>query len=225
MTSLLIFGHGYTGRAVAQHATDINVLATSRSVVSATVSATGSAAGDIALHRSGSPGRTGTPAQASSVTLVPFAAAEPAIAAATHILVTAPPDAGGDPVLNRYADAIPTAPMLRWIGYLSSTVVYGDRGGDWVDEASPASPSQPRGQRRLETEQAWSRFASRYAVDLFRLAGIYGPGRSAFDDLRAGTARRISKPDHLFGRIHRDDIAQAVTAAMRQDLCRRVCAC
>jgi len=79
-------------------------------------------------------------------------------------------------VLNRHADAITTAPMLRWIGYLSSTVVYGDRNGAWVDEAAAPSPSQPRGQRRLDAELAWSRFASRYAVDLFRLAGIYGPG-------------------------------------------------
>jgi nucleoside-diphosphate-sugar epimerase len=108
--------------------------------------------------------------------------------------------------------------VLRWIGYLSSTVVYGDRDGAWVDEDTPPSPSQPRGQRRLDAELAWSRFASRYAVDLFRLAGIYGPGRSAFDDLRAGTARRMSKPGHQFGRIHRDDIARAVTAAMRQAL-------
>ena len=148
--------------------------------------------------------------------MIPFDAAEPAIAAATHILVTAPPDADGDPVLNRYADAIATAPALRWIGYLSSTVVYGDRGGAWVDEDTPPAPSQPRGQRRLDAERAWSRFASRYAVDLFRLAGIYGPGRSAFDDLRAGTARRMSKPGHQFGRIHRDDIGRAVAAAMRQ---------
>jgi nucleoside-diphosphate-sugar epimerase len=148
--------------------------------------------------------------------LVPFAAAESAIAAATHILVTVPPDANGDPVLNRYHDAMITAPMLRWIGYLSSTVVYGDRNGAWVDEATAASPSQPRGQRRLDAELGWSRFASRYSVDLFRLAGIYGPGRSALDDLRAGTARRMIKPGHQFGRIHRDDIARAVTTAMRQ---------
>jgi nucleoside-diphosphate-sugar epimerase len=148
--------------------------------------------------------------------MIRFDAAEPALAAATHILVTVAPDASGDPVLNRYADEITAAPLLRWIGYLSSTVVYGDRGGAWVDEAAPPSPSQPRGQSRLSAELAWSRFASRYAVDLFRLAGIYGPGRSAFDDLRAGTARRLSKPGHQFGRIHRADIARAVTAAMRQ---------
>ena len=133
-----------------------------------------------------------------------------------HILVTAPPNADGDPVLNRYADVIAAAPALRWIGYLSSTVVYGDRGGAWVDEDTPPAPSQPRGQRRLDAERAWARFAERSAVDIIRLAGIYGPGRSAFDDLRAGTARRMRKPGHQFGRIHRDDIGRSVAAAMRQ---------
>jgi len=145
---------------------------------------------------------------------IPFDAAEEAIAAATHLVSTAGTDPDGDPVLPRYATAIAAAPNLRWIGYLSSTVVYGDRGGAWVDEDTPATPSQPRGQRRLEAEEGWARFADTKAVDIFRLAGIYGPGRSAFDDLRA---RRMVKPGHMFGRIHRDDIARAVVAAMRQD--------
>lgn len=186
MKTLLIFGLGYSGRAVAAAAGDFIMTATSRA------------------------------AEDRARSLVPFDAAEPAIAAATHILVTAPPDADGDPVLNRYADVIAAAPRLRWIGYLSSTVVYGDRGGAWVDEDTPPAPSQPRGQRRLDAELAWSRLAGQYAVDIFRLAGIYGPGRSAFDDLRAGTARRMIKPGHQFGRIHRDDIGRAVAAAMRQ---------
>lgn len=199
MNTLLIFGLGYSGQAVADAAIDFSVVATTRSI-------------DPAVIAPPDPAKT----QRLTPQWVPFAAAEPAIAVATHILVTVPPDADGDPVLNRYAEAIATAPVLRWIGYLSSTVVYGDRGGAWVDEATPPAPSQPRGQRRLDAEFAWSRFGSRYAVDLFRLAGIYGPGRSAFDDLRAGTARRMSKPGHQFGRIHRDDIGRAVTAAMRQ---------
>ena len=194
MNSLLIFGLGYTGQAVADAASDFNVTATSRSVTTDTAPARGT----------------------RGIKLVPFAAAEAPIAAATHILVTVPPDGDGDPVLNRYADVMATAPMLRWIGYFSSTVVYGNRDGAWVDEATAPSPSQPRGQRRLAAEQAWSQFASRCAVDLFRIAGIYGPGRSVFDDLRAGTARRLSKPGHQFGRIHRDDIARAVVAAMRR---------
>ena len=148
---------------------------------------------------------------------IAFDAAEPAIRSATHLLSTAAPGGSGDPVLAGYASAIGQAPELRWIGYVSSTAVYGDRGGGWVDEDTPAAPSQDRGRRRLDAEDAWARFAGRCAVDIFRLAGIYGPSRSAFDDLRAGRARRMIKPGHQFGRIHRDDIARAVLAAMRQD--------
>lgn len=156
-----------------------------------------------ATSRSGAPG------------CIPFDDAEAEIAAATHILSTAAPDANGDPVLARYAQAIAAAPELRWIGYLSSTVVYGNRDGAWVDEDTPPAPTQGRGQRRVEAENAWAAFPMK--IDLFRLAGIYGPGRSALDDLRAGRARRMVKPGHCFGRIHRDDIAQAVAAAMLQD--------
>ena len=186
MNTVLMFGFGYSARAVAHAACEFTVIATSR-------------------------------APDPAPPCIAFEAAEPAIARATHILVSAPPGAHGDPVLNRYEQAIATAPHLRWVGYLSSTVVYGDRGGGWVDEATPPAPSQPRGQRRVDAENAWSRLADRCAVDIIRLAGIYGPGRSAFDDLRAGTARRMIRPGHQFGRIHRDDIGRAVAAAMRQD--------
>ncbi len=148
---------------------------------------------------------------------IPFEAAEAAVQSTTHLLTTAAPDATGDPVLARYRYAIAAAPGLRWIGYLSSTVVYGDRGGDWVDEDTPPAPSQARGHRRVGAEEAWAGFAEHCSVDIFRLAGIYGPGRSAFDDLRHGRARRMRKPGHQFGRIHRDDIARAVVAAMEQD--------
>jgi nucleoside-diphosphate-sugar epimerase len=105
---------------------------------------------------------------------------------------------------------------LRWAGYLSTTGVYGDQGGAWVDETTPAAGTAPRAKRRLAAERAWAALAGHVAVDLFRVAGIYGPGRSILDDLRAGTARRVIKPGHAFGRIHRDDIAGAVLAAMRQ---------
>ena len=157
-----------------------------------------------ATSRSGKPGT------------IPFDAAAQKIAQATHILTTAAPGESGDPVLACYAPAIAAAKNLRWIGYLSSTVVYGNRGGGWVDEDTAPAPTQQRGLRRKEAEDAWAMLP--VAVDIFRLAGIYGPGRSAFDDLRAGTARRTIKPGHQFGRIHRDDIALAVLAAMRQDL-------
>jgi nucleoside-diphosphate-sugar epimerase len=146
-----------------------------------------------------------------------FDSAGPEVALATHVLVSAAPDEAGDPVLAAYGPAIAAAPALQWIGYLSSTVVYGDRGGAWVDEDTPVAPGQSRGQRRVAAEQAWAAFADQYAVDVFRLGGIYGPGRSAFDDLRAGQARRMIKPGHQFGRIHRDDIARAVVVAMQQD--------
>lgn len=148
---------------------------------------------------------------------IAFDAAEPAIRSATHLLTTAAPGGSGDPVLARYRFAIASAPELRWIGYLSSTAVYGDRDGGWVDEDTPPAPSQDRGQRRLDAENAWAAFADRGAVDIFRLAGIYGPRRSALDELRAGRGRRMIKPGHQFGRIHRDDIARAVVAAMQQD--------
>jgi nucleoside-diphosphate-sugar epimerase len=148
---------------------------------------------------------------------IAFAEATAEIARATHVLSTVPPDGSGDPVLARHGDTIAGTPELRWIGYLSTTGVYGDRGGGWVDEDTVASPTSDRGRRRLKAEEDWRRFADRCAVDVFRLAGIYGPRRSAFDDLRAGTARRVSKPGHAFGRIHRDDIVRAVMAAMRQD--------
>jgi nucleoside-diphosphate-sugar epimerase len=93
--------------------------------------------------------------------------------------------------------------------------VYGDRGGAEVDEESPPAPTSERGRRRLADERAWERAASGRPLDLFRLAGIYGPGRSVFASLRAGEARRVIKPGHAFSRIHRDDIVAAVLAAMR----------
>jgi nucleoside-diphosphate-sugar epimerase len=151
------------------------------------------------------------------ITRANFADAGDAIAAATHLLSTVPPDDAGDPVLLRHREAIASAPGLKWIGYLSTTGVYGDRNGDWVDESTEPAPGSDRSRRRLAAEQAWRALADRRAVDVFRLAGIYGPGRSPFDSLRAGTARRVLRPGHTFGRIHRDDIVRAVLAAMRQD--------
>ena len=162
----------------------------------------------------GSPGGKTPPA---GVDLIAFDDAAPAIAVATHILETAAPDAAGDPALARHAPALAASPALRWAGMLSTTGVYGDRGGGWVDETTPPAPTGPRGSKRLEAEQQWSAAFARCAVDLFRVAGIYGPGRSPFAEIRAGRGRRVDKPGHRFGRIHRDDIAQAVLAAMRQD--------
>lgn len=147
---------------------------------------------------------------------VPFENAASVVATATHLLATAPPADDGDPILAHHGTAIAAARNLVWIGYLSTTGVYGDRGGGIVDENTAPAPSSERSRRRLAAERAWGRIAAGRQLDIFRLAGIYGPGRSPFDALRAGAARSISKPGHKFGRIHRDDIALGVVAAMRQ---------
>jgi nucleoside-diphosphate-sugar epimerase len=135
----------------------------------------------------------------------------------THLVATAAPEDGGDPVLARHAAAIAAAPALRWIGYMSTTGVYGNRDGGWVDEATEPAPSSERGWRRVTAERAWVAARPDAAVDLLRLAGIYGPGRSVFNDLREGRARRVDKAGHQFGRIHRDDITGALLAAIGQD--------
>ena len=132
-------------------------------------------------------------------------------AGTTHLLSSVPPDAEGDPVLRVHAETI-TRLQPAWIGYLSTTGVYGDHGGDWIDDATPPTPGEPRSQRRLAAERAWQALAP--PAHIFRLAGIYGPGRSAIDQLRAGTAKRVVKPGHLFSRIHVDDIAQVLAASI-----------
>jgi nucleoside-diphosphate-sugar epimerase len=164
------------------------------------------------------------------VTLIPFNRAAQAIERATHIIATAAPDEHGDPVLARHRAALEASAALRWIGYLSTTGVYGDAGGAWVDETTKPNPGAERTRRRVAAEWAWQRLtrsddgAAQSEADrglgiaVFRLAGIYGPGRSMFDDLRAGQGRNVLKPGHLFGRIHRDDIAQGVLAAMAQEV-------
>lgn len=149
---------------------------------------------------------------------LPFEAAAAAIGDATHLLASAPPGTDGDPVLQYYRAAIEAAPRLRWIGYYSTTGIYGDHAGGWVDETTEPSPASARAARRIEAERAWcdtAVTATGGVVDLLRIAGIYGPGRSVLDSLRAGEARRILAPGHCFGRVHRDDIAGASFAAMR----------
>ncbi len=156
------------------------------------------------------------PAQPKPVTVVPFAEAGPAIATATHILISIPPDTRGDPVLRRHASHFATLSDLRWIGYLSTTGVYGDTGGRAVDETAALVPTADRSRRRIKAEFDWQDQAATNALPLhiFRLAGIYGPGRSPLDQARAGTARRIAKPGHAFSRIHVEDIVQALTLSM-----------
>lgn len=138
---------------------------------------------------------------------------DPALFAdATHVLSSVPPDERGDPVLAEHAADLAQLGGVRWVGYLSTTGVYGDHAGGWVDEATPENPAGARGRRRVEAESGWR--ALPLPVHVFRLAGIYGPGRSQLDALRAGTAKRIDKPGQVFSRIHVDDIAAAVRLSM-----------
>jgi nucleoside-diphosphate-sugar epimerase len=195
---LLVAGLGYSGRAAAHAAV---------------------AAGWRVAGTARDPSRLGTQ---PGIALFSFDSAGDALGQATHLLLTAPPGEAGDPFLAAHGQAIDAAldtRKLRWIGYISTTGVYGDRAGGEVDEATAPAPGQARSVRRLAAEEAWRAIAAgRAALDIFRAGGIYGPGRSSFDDLRAGTARRVVKPGHSFSRIHRDDIAQAVHAAIGQAL-------
>jgi nucleoside-diphosphate-sugar epimerase len=136
--------------------------------------------------------------------------------AATDILVSVPPDAEGDPVLDRHRRDLMLLTRLRWLGYLSTTGVYGDTGGGTVDEDAPPKPTLDRSRRRVRAENRWLELAASHAVPVhvFRLAGIYGPGRSVIDRIRAGDARRIDRPGHLFSRIHVEDAASVLRASM-----------
>lgn len=138
-----------------------------------------------------------------------------AIAQADAILVSTAPGPDGDPVLAAFRDDLARA-RPRWLGYLSTTGVYGDRDGGWVDEDSVLDGSGPRGQARIAAEGAWQDLARSHDLPLhiFRLAGIYGPGRGPFQKVRDGTARRIIKPGQVFSRIHVEDIAQVLLASI-----------
>jgi nucleoside-diphosphate-sugar epimerase len=141
----------------------------------------------------------------------------PALARATHLLGSIPPrGAEGDPVLAAEGEAILAARHLSWVAYLSTTGVYGDHAGGWVDEDTPPAPTGPTGRARLAAERGWTALchAAGLPLAIFRLAGIYGPGRSPFDRLRAGTAQAVVKPGQVFSRIHVEDIAAALAASM-----------
>ena len=134
----------------------------------------------------------------------------------SHVLCTIAPGSGGDPALRTCRELLG---QTRWLGYLSTTGVYGDHEGGWVDETTPPLPTQPRSQQRLAAEQGWRALAAEAGASLhiLRLPGIYGPGRSTFDRVRAGTAQRIDKPGQVFSRIHVEDLAaSAMKAAARE---------
>ena len=139
---------------------------------------------------------------------------------ATHVVLSIPPDEHGDPAFQFHRETIEAAPNLEWLGYFSTVGVYGDFGGAWVDEAASTRPVNARSQVRVDVENRWREFADDRGVPLLilRLAGIYGPGRSAFDKLRDGTARRIVKPGQVFNRIHVDDIGRVTQLAAARRL-------
>jgi nucleoside-diphosphate-sugar epimerase len=194
MHTLLSLGHGYSAQALARRLIPQGwrVIGTTRSPENATqIRATGAEA-----------------------LLWPGTDLGPVMAGVTHVLTSIAPTDAGDPVLLNAAEILAKAPDLAWVGYLSTTGVYGDQGGGWVDETTPPAPGTARGKARLDAEKAWENTG--LPVQVFRLAGIYGPGRGPFEKVLNGTARRIIKPGQVFSRIHVDDIAQVLEASINR---------
>lgn len=194
---LLIFGMGYSGKAIARLWPG-DVVGTTRSAEKAeklrdqsldAVVFDGELSDELAEH----------------------------LADATHIVLSASPSETGDPVLNAIPNILERAKALQWVGYLSTVGVYGDFDGAWISETTVPKPVSKRGKWRVEAEDSWQAVCSTKNIPFatFRLAGIYGPGRSTFDKLKAGKSRRIVKPGQVFNRIHVDDIAQIVVAAAK----------
>lgn len=198
--NLFVFGLGFTGRRFAERARDR--FETVRATVTEPASAERLAAESGFAMRAFGP-------QADD----PRIAAD--LAETDVLLVSAPPGENGDPVLARYADAI-AASRIGWIGYLSTIGVYGDQQGAWIDETTPANPRSARSKIRLDAEEAWLALGARTgkAVQIFRLSGIYGPGRNPIVKLREGRSQRIVKAGQVFNRIHVDDIATTLLASI-----------
>ncbi|MDH1663592.1 NAD-dependent epimerase/dehydratase family protein [Stenotrophomonas sp. GD03777] len=140
------------------------------------------------------------------------------IAQADAVLCSVPPDAEGDPALRLLLPALQASPALRWVGYLSSTSVYADRAGGWVDERSAADATEAAGVQRLLAEAQWRALAGQRGIAsaVFRLPGLYGPGRNALVQLAQGRARHVVRPGQVFNRLHVDDLATVIIAAMRR---------
>ena len=190
MKTLLSIGHGYSARALARLLLPAGwrIIATTRSAAKADM------------------------LRAEGVEPIIWTGGPLPLAEATHLLTSVAPDGAGDPVLAAQRSAIAAAQHLEWVGYLSTVGVYGDHGGGWVDEETPLTPSTTRGVQRVAAEAAWQ--ALGLPVHIFRLAGIYGPGRGPFEKVRDGTARLILKPGQVFSRIHVEDIAQVLAASI-----------
>ena len=191
--TLLSFGHGYSAQALTRLLPDDwRVIGTTRSEDKAATFM----------------------AQGTEPRIWPGSNLTPALNAATHLLISAGPSEAGDPVLNELRDEISARKdQFEWVGYLSTTGVYGDHQGRWVDETTPLTPSTKRGQLRVDAEAAWQKMD--LPLHIFRLAGIYGPTRGPFAKVRNGTARRIIKEGQVFSRIHVDDIAQVLAASIK----------
>lgn len=196
MPTLLSFGHGFSAQALAARLLpqDWRVIGTTRSEDKL-----------AQFHAAGVEPR-----------IWPGANMIPALDAATHLLISAAPNSDGDPVLNALQQEIAQrAEQFEWVGYLSTTGVYGDHDGAWVDEDAPLTPATQRGIARVKAEAAWREIQG-LNLHIFRLAGIYGPGRGPFAKVRNGTARRIIKPGQVFSRTHVADIAQVLEASINR---------
>ncbi|MEL6766795.1 MAG: SDR family oxidoreductase [Pseudomonadota bacterium] len=203
MQTLLTLGHGYTAAALAPRrlADGWRVIGTTRRAEKA--AAMRGAGVEALLWPSEDAGERAALAEALGET--------------SHLLVSAGPGEAGDPVLADLGPLIAErGRRIAWVGYLSTTGVYGDRAGGWVDETDPLDPGTARGRARVAAEEAWTAFAAEHglALHIFRLAGIYGPGRGPFAKVRAGTARRIVKSGQVFSRIHVEDIATVLEASI-----------
>ncbi|WIY26906.1 SDR family oxidoreductase [Parasedimentitalea psychrophila] len=186
--TLLCLGYGYSARALARQlpADGWRVIGTSREA-----------------------------AAEDGIEMLTWPGDELSLDGVTHILSSIAPNADGDLVLDSLRDKIAAAKDLEWVGYLSTTVVYGDHDGGWVDETTPITPAANRGKWRAQAEADWQSIDG-LPLHIFRLAGIYGPGRGPFAKLMTGKARLIIKPGQVFSRIHVEDIAQVLAASIAQ---------
>lgn len=205
MPDLVVFGLGYSARCYleADRARWREVVVTVRDEARATALNAQAPAGIRAIPFDGSE---------------PSAELAAAVERADALLISVPPGDDGDPVLDRFSDCLAGAARLRDVVYLSTLGVYGDHDGDWVDESSDCRSTDDRSLRRVEAERGWTALGGRLGacVSILRLAGIYGPGRSAFETVRGGNARLVDKPGQVFNRIHVEDIAQAIKAAFER---------